>query len=1022
MKKLLALVLALVMSMSLVTISNAAFSDADKIDHKEAVDVMNALGVINGMPDGSFNPSGNVTRAEMAKMITITKLGDVDASAFLGTATGLKDIAGHWAEGYIQYCFSQGIIAGKGNGTFAPNANVTAAEAAKMLLVAIGYDPDIQGYVGADWTLATVRDAQTKGFYADLKNLPVTKTLTRDEAAQMLWNAVQAKGVKIVKGWNSDDNKITYRYEDTDSLLVSTFNGNDSVNGILTSISYNKVKNTYTYTVNGISFTMAGDYSDLYGMDVTVLQNTKANKDEYALYIHEGSLLGECYATDLDFDKLVSDKQIEGDKVYKTSSTTLTYREFNNGAHAQDNTSLASVKLIDTTGDNKVDTLVYLPFSIDEVTYVGKDNVTTKNNSNVKLEDVTMYSGVAKNDYTKVVAAANTVKNSKTFTKLDAQSGTVDGYKTVDGTARYLVDGIWMKLAGAAVSKLSGNTAVGAAINYYAFGNVIYDLKITSGAQGLEDLVMVADYATETGVGAHVTGYKAKLVFADGTSKSAYIVDADGNVPGAAPTVGVLCTYEVNNSGNYVLTALSSGNKAGYEHAGANAATTLGDDDTLKPTSAAPSTLIKYVNDTNGGGAGVSYEIDDNAVVFWYNGTKHAVKVYSGKELKSLNVSDIYVAHSSATGTSSGKGVLAYATSKANGFESVAVVAVRQDAATWPGFTVGSTYGYLTSDAYTSYDKKAEKWYVNYTMWTANGEVTAKEEGKNLTDRVAGNVVCYNTVDANGIVKNLRVVSADLGVVTGWDGKKIAITGTTPLTTEVVSDTQVIYVNSDKKVGVEGGAITEGAIVGGGSTPNVNNVRYVKNSNKDQLDLIIVDVNNEMKAASAMSVAFANLATTLGKCDSVTVTDNATFSADMTIAEGKTVVFDGTVTVDSSKTLTINGNVTITGALTLNGNIAIGAKGSLTLVDDNTTAATLEKITASAGATLVVKEESTSNATAAAKFYKNAGAKPTNPPTNDNGTAAEVYSTSETIAAATYVYGTVYTNTTGTTASAWVKK
>ena len=212
MKKLLALVLALVMSMSLVTISNAAFSDADKIDHKEAVDVMNALGVINGMPDGSFNPSGNVTRAEMAKMITITKLGDVDASAFLGTATGLKDIAGHWAEGYIQYCFSQGIIAGKGNGTFAPNANVTAAEAAKMLLVAIGYDPDIQGYVGADWTLATVRDAQTKGFYADLKNLPVTKTLTRDEAAQMLWNAVQAKGVKIVKGWNSDDNKITYRY------------------------------------------------------------------------------------------------------------------------------------------------------------------------------------------------------------------------------------------------------------------------------------------------------------------------------------------------------------------------------------------------------------------------------------------------------------------------------------------------------------------------------------------------------------------------------------------------------------------------------------------------------------------------------------------------------------------------------------------------------------------------------------------------------------------------------------------
>ena len=117
MKKLLALVLALVMSMSLVTISNAAFSDADKISHDEAVDVLNTLGVINGMPDGSFAPDGNVTRAEMAKMISIIMLGDVDASAFVGTATGLTDIKGHWAEGYIQYCYSQGIIAGKGKRT-----------------------------------------------------------------------------------------------------------------------------------------------------------------------------------------------------------------------------------------------------------------------------------------------------------------------------------------------------------------------------------------------------------------------------------------------------------------------------------------------------------------------------------------------------------------------------------------------------------------------------------------------------------------------------------------------------------------------------------------------------------------------------------------------------------------------------------------------------------------------------------------------------------------------------------------
>ena len=133
MKKLLALVLALVMSMSLAVTSNAAFKDADKVEHKEAVDMMTALGVINGMPDGSFNPDGNVTRAEMAKMISIIALGNVDAAAFIGTSTDLTDISGHWAEGFIKYCYSQGVIAGKGNGIFDPNANVTAVEAAKML-------------------------------------------------------------------------------------------------------------------------------------------------------------------------------------------------------------------------------------------------------------------------------------------------------------------------------------------------------------------------------------------------------------------------------------------------------------------------------------------------------------------------------------------------------------------------------------------------------------------------------------------------------------------------------------------------------------------------------------------------------------------------------------------------------------------------------------------------------------------------------------------------------------------------
>ena len=60
--------------------------------------MLTTLEVIDGMGNNSFQPDGNVTRAQMAKMITIISLGNVDPSAFLGTTTDLKDINGHWAK------------------------------------------------------------------------------------------------------------------------------------------------------------------------------------------------------------------------------------------------------------------------------------------------------------------------------------------------------------------------------------------------------------------------------------------------------------------------------------------------------------------------------------------------------------------------------------------------------------------------------------------------------------------------------------------------------------------------------------------------------------------------------------------------------------------------------------------------------------------------------------------------------------------------------------------------------------
>ena len=85
-KRALSLALAAIMLIGMMVVSASAagfddFSDKDEIVNKDAVSMLTILGVINGKEDGSFfDPAGNVTRAEMAKMIaTVLNQGaDVD--------------------------------------------------------------------------------------------------------------------------------------------------------------------------------------------------------------------------------------------------------------------------------------------------------------------------------------------------------------------------------------------------------------------------------------------------------------------------------------------------------------------------------------------------------------------------------------------------------------------------------------------------------------------------------------------------------------------------------------------------------------------------------------------------------------------------------------------------------------------------------------------------------------------------------------------------------------------------------
>ena len=200
MKKFLSLVLALVMTMSLVTVSAGAkdFTDNSKINYKEAVDVMSAVKVIDGYAEGDFRPSATLTRGAAAKIICNLILGPTTASALVADAAPYKDVpTNHTFAGYIAYCQKEGIISGYADGTFRPAASLTGYAFMKMLLGALGYDAEVEQYTGANWSINVAKRAMNIGLKDGLiGDFNGVKAVTREEACLYAFNTLQATMVE----------------------------------------------------------------------------------------------------------------------------------------------------------------------------------------------------------------------------------------------------------------------------------------------------------------------------------------------------------------------------------------------------------------------------------------------------------------------------------------------------------------------------------------------------------------------------------------------------------------------------------------------------------------------------------------------------------------------------------------------------------------------------------------------------------------------------------------------------------
>ena len=212
-KKVLALVLAVVMIMGTVAVASAKdYADvkADN-DYAEAIDVLSNLNILDGFKTGetyNFQPDGYFTRAQAAKIVAIVhnaatngkiKGQDAISSLYSNAQNPFVDCNNSWALPFINYCRITGLADGMTKTTYAPERRLTGVQWLKLMLTTLNFDTAKEGYTGTGWNLNVIRDAQTVGEMALHAHL--LEHLIDGRAAAVYQNhphAQQGQGDKVV--------------------------------------------------------------------------------------------------------------------------------------------------------------------------------------------------------------------------------------------------------------------------------------------------------------------------------------------------------------------------------------------------------------------------------------------------------------------------------------------------------------------------------------------------------------------------------------------------------------------------------------------------------------------------------------------------------------------------------------------------------------------------------------------------------------------------------------------------------
>ena len=607
MKKLLALVLALVMTMSLVTISNAAYSDKADIDLKEAVDVLSAVGVFEGS-DGKFDPKANLTREQAAKLVAYLQLGQKSADALVGGNKFTDVAANRWSAGYVDYCATTGVVAGIGNGQFNPTGSLTALQFGKMLLVCLGYDADSEGLTGADWQINTSKLMTSAKLLKGLDSVKATEVITREQAAQMMLNALKAPTVEYdTKGSTIIINGAVIGIGGSKATYVTATVAEDST---VKNIGKTQLTNSNEYTVELgeklFSNLKLNSTADAFMRPATKWTLKAETIGTYAdtpdLTYTAGTKIGTIYS-DLGLSDGISKKNV-------TEYVDGDYA----GAFAYDIVKGSK----DKVGGNGVLLNVYYNDDAETITfvevntYIGKVTAaypdTTTKDAYVKIKNMDGYScpgagkefeteSFKKNDVVAYTYSAKDGENSiQSMALAEKVTGamstyTISGNVTVGGT-KYDANKMsvsTVKDTVAAVDKGDDVTIYLDANGYVLYVDADADVKYA----------VVLNY--KTGVGDLNDETKAKLLFTDGTTKTVKVALA-GSLTAESAFTNVLAAdaAEATTLSQYDIVSYTIGTDDVYELTlVANARTTATASGATKLVSNGKNTFVNNIKDVN---------------------------------------------------------------------------------------------------------------------------------------------------------------------------------------------------------------------------------------------------------------------------------------------------------------------------------------------------------------------------------------------------------------------------------------